>query len=418
MGGNVRFRILRLHAVAVAIPVVLAAVLALTAASPAEGVLQEPALPSAVAAVDAPAPAPVAQPAPPAPGSAPSQPAPVPTPPAPPTGGSAGSENQAGPADEAIAEGLELLEQGNMPGAIEKFEKALTLDPNSSVAHSRLAYIRFRKADYTVAATHAEAALRIDPSDSLADLILGRAHEALGEPEKALQSYAAGALVEEKAVTHEQLQASSLCRYLRAMVHIQRGEYSDEVLDDLRNALRVYPKNGYVHYEYGLALIKTGRDAEAKREYGLELIGTGKDAEAREASEAAEDLIKNFAPPEKWVYPNRRYYFLNSNLAFWRSVLLRRTGNIDEALTQLEALMPTVEQMAGATTPTSSLQSAANLEGKIENSFHGAHYEAALAYQAKGDSDKAAAVLKKFLKLNLPDPELNQQVKELQKHLK
>ena len=53
-----------------------------------------------------------------------------------------------------------------------------------------------------------------------------------------------------------------------------------------------------------------------------------------------------------------------------------------------------------------------------ETSFYNAPYEEALAYEKKGDKEKALGLLKRLFKLGLASPETQQKARDLQKRLK
>ncbi len=137
-----------------------------------------------------------------------------------------------------------------------------------------------------------------------------------------------------------------------------------------------------------------------------------------EAFGQAEEVVPGFQPQESWIYPSRRYFFLEDNLRFWSGVALRQAGKPDDALAKFEPLLAKVDSMAGSTLTQKGSGAAAGLEGQIETSFYNVHYEAALACEAKGDKGRAQSLIKTMLKLNLADAETQRQAKELQKRLK
>lgn len=278
-----------------------------------------------------------------------------------------------------------------------RFEKALTLDPNNQIAHSRLGYLVFRKGDFVRAAQEAEIATRIDPTDALSWVILGRSREATGDSAKAESAYAAAVDTLAQAKTGERLVSVALAHYLRAMLHIERSDMTG-VEADLKEALRIYPKNAYAHYEYGLALFKSGKFAEAADAFKL-----------------AEDALPTFQPQENWVYPSRRYLFLEENLHYWRGVALRESGHPDDAIAEFEKVIPKAESMVGSTMTQQVSTASAQLEGKVETSFYNADYDAAVAYIAKGNKDRAQALLKTILRVNMADAETLKRAKELLK---
>lgn len=348
-----------------------------------------------------PSPAPENPANPGAPGSQPSppgEPAPTPVPPATPP--PAPPKPPPGPGDAEARLGLVALQRGDLIEARQHFLKALELDPNSQVAHSRMGYLVFRKGDYASAVREAETAVRLDPNDALSYVILGRSHEALGAEDKALAAYSTAGTLTAKARTQEQIVSSGLGHYLRAMLRIRKGQ-TDDVEADLKETLRIYPRHAYAQYEYGAFLVRTGRFAEAV-----------------EALKLSSDYATAFQPQESWLYPNRRYLFLDLNIRYWKSMALRQLGRSDEALAELEPVLSRVEALSGSTMTKQESTASIALEGKVETSFYNAHYEAALDYEARGDKAKGLAVLKTLFKLSMADEETQKLAKELQKRLK
>jgi len=336
-----------------------------------------------------------------APGSAATEPAPPPLPPTPPSPRPAPARSFApSPGDEAVLAGLEALKTGDIPGARKHFEMALGLDPNHQVARARMAYLKFRAGDYPGASVDADAAVKLDPADSLAFVVLGRAREATGDVTGALSAYTQAVALEGSQDTQERLVATALAHYLRAMVRIEKGDRTD-VESDLRAALTMYTKHAYAEYELALLLLQTDRAAEAV-----------------EAFDTAAELAPGFKPQEGWLYPSRRYLFLDNNIRYWKAMALRKAGKPAEALAAIEPLLSTVESMAGSTLTASGGAVATALAGKVETSFYNAHYEAALACEAKGDKSRAQSLLKTLLKVALADPQTQKQAKDLQKRLK
>jgi len=352
--------------------------------SPAPAPGGEPPAPGATP----PAGTPPAAPAPPVPGAAPAPTTPpaAPKPPkAPPREG-----------DVETNAGLLALQAGDLATARLHFEKALGVDPGHPVARSRLAYLKFRSGDFGGAANDAGVVVTANPNDALAFVILGRSKEALGDPDRAAAAYAAAAPLSTTAKTAEQLVSSALAHYLRAMQHILKGETTD-VEADLKELVRIYPKNAYGLAELGAFLVRAGRWDEA-----LPII------------QSADEAFPNFHPQESWIYPNRRYTFLDVNLRYWRGIALRETGKVDAAITEFEAVIPRAESLAGAETMKQQSASTALLEGSVDRAFANVHYDAALAYQKKGDTGKAKSLVKTCLRLEIADAATLKKAKELQ----
>jgi tetratricopeptide (TPR) repeat protein len=338
-----------------------------------------------------------APPAPPVPGEAPTPPGPdgatgAPAPPKPP-------KAPPRPGDVEASAGLQALQVGDLAGARLHFEKALAVDPGHNVARSRLAYLKFRSADFAGAANDAGVVTTADPSDALAWIILGRAKEALGDQAGAAAAYSAAAPLSTTAKTAENLVSSALAHYLRAMQHIRKNETTD-VEADLKELLRVYPKNAYAHAELGAFYVRTGRWEDA-------LLTV----------QQAQDTLPDFHPQESWIYPNRRYTFLDMNLRLWKGMALRETGKTDLAIAEFEAVIPRAEGLAGGEIQKQQSASTAALEGTVDRSFANVHYEAALAYQKKGDATRAKSLLKQAQRLEIADEATLKKAKELQSQI-
>jgi len=363
-----------------------------------------------------PAPAPSPAPGPgtePPPGATPPTGAAPPAPPVPGEAPAPGPEGAPGapaapkppkapprPGDVEANAGLQALQVGDLAGARLHFEKALAVDPGHNVARSRLAYLKFRSADFAGAANDAGVVTTADPNDALAWIILGRAKEALGDQAGAGVAYSAAAPLSTTAKTAENLVSSALAHYLRAMQHIRKNETTD-VEADLKELLRVYPKNAYAHAELGAFYVRAGRWEDA-------LLTV----------QQAQDTLPDFHPQESWIYPNRRYTFLDMNLRLWKGMALRETGKTDLAIAEFEAVIPRAEGLAGGEIQKQQSASTAALEGTVDRSFANVHYEAALAYWKKGDAGRAKSLLKQCQRLEIADEATLKKAKELQSQIR
>jgi hypothetical protein len=162
----------------------------------------------------------------------------------------------------------------------------------------------------------------------------------------------------------------------------------------------MYPKNGYVLYEHGLAQVQLSKPAEGSR------------------LRAAEEVNKTFRPAETWVYPTAATSSFRRTFDSGRAWRSASPAKHDEAVAILESLFPKIESLAGSTTAIEPPPGAVALEGHIDHSYRAAFYEDALALEAKGDKARALDVIKRYQKLRMNDEALNQKVKELQKRLK
>jgi hypothetical protein len=91
--------------------------------------------------------------------------------------------------DELLAAGTSLSKRGQRAAAIDAFQRALVQRPNASEALSRLAFLHLNEADPRRARELAEQAVASDPGNSEGWIVLGAAHDGLGDRAAALAAY-------------------------------------------------------------------------------------------------------------------------------------------------------------------------------------------------------------------------------------
>jgi tetratricopeptide (TPR) repeat protein len=91
--------------------------------------------------------------------------------------------------DSYIGLGQVALLQGREPEALEDFEKAAHLLPNSPFAYTVLGSVYFPRGDYARAAEYFQHVVRVNPLDTEARFFLGTCWVKLGKPAQAAEQF-------------------------------------------------------------------------------------------------------------------------------------------------------------------------------------------------------------------------------------
>jgi len=98
--------------------------------------------------------------------------------------------------DSYIGLGQVALNQGRQPEALDYFNQAVHLMPNSNFAYNVLGSVYFPQGDYARAAEYFEQAVRVNPQDLGARFFLGTCWMKLGKPAQAAQQFHAAGEVD------------------------------------------------------------------------------------------------------------------------------------------------------------------------------------------------------------------------------
>lgn len=129
--------------------------------------------------------------------------------------------------------GSALAEAGDTPRAAAYFERALALDPRYGLARKNLAVTLYNQERWTEARALLERVLAEEADDARLLLLLGDAHRALGEPENALNTYSAAAV----------LMQGDVEPFLRAArLHLRDLGETEDAEELLRHAERLDPE--------------------------------------------------------------------------------------------------------------------------------------------------------------------------------
>lgn len=167
---------------------------------------------------------------------------------------------------EAYNQGAALANEGDLPGAIKKFEEAVAAKPDMLAAWSALAKTQLRAKNYAKAVEAAAKVLDIDDSDMDMLNVQFQAYNALGDKANA-------AAVSAKLPKN----ANGLFNDAAKMINSGDDAGAEKLL---QQAIAADEKFAQAHYELGMIYVRSGKSAEAKAALTkyLELDPNGKDA--------------------------------------------------------------------------------------------------------------------------------------------
>lgn len=167
---------------------------------------------------------------------------------------------------EAYNQGAALANEGDLAGAVKKFEEAVAAKPDMLAAWGALAKTQLRAKNYAKAAEAAAKVLDIDDSDMDMLSVQHQAYTALGDKANA-------AKVSAKLPKN----ANGLFNDAAKLINAGNDAGAETLL---QQAIAADEKFAQAHYELGMIYVRSGKSAEAKAALSkyLELDPNGKDA--------------------------------------------------------------------------------------------------------------------------------------------
>ena len=157
--------------------------------------------------------------------------------------------------------GIALRDRGSIDEAIEQYNEALAINPNSARVHNNLGEAFQKIGDYDESIRQSEEALRLDPNSAVAHNNLGvslrlqgRLDEAIAHLEESLR------LDPNRADAHNNL---GVALGIKGMI--------PEAIDHFHKALEINPDHADAHHCLGVAMLKRGQVAEALKQFQLAL---------------------------------------------------------------------------------------------------------------------------------------------------
>ena len=90
-----------------------------------------------------------------------------------------------------IIRGTDLVNEGDLDGAIEAFDAAIAVDPSTAIAYRQRGITYLHRQDFTRAVFDFDEALRLKPDDAETHVERGVAHSFLGDFQRAERDYSA-----------------------------------------------------------------------------------------------------------------------------------------------------------------------------------------------------------------------------------
>lgn len=147
-----------------------------------------------------------------------------------------------------IDHGNAYLMSGDVEWAIADLNKAISLDPNSTLAHNGLGNIYFRKGQFEDAVANYSKAISLDPKDILAYCNRGRAYMKMEKNELGIADFTAAISIE----------PGSILAYIdRGNAYIDLKKYQQALVDG-KAAVKIDPKNAMALYNLGRGCVNLG----------------------------------------------------------------------------------------------------------------------------------------------------------------
>lgn len=180
-------------------------------------------------------------------------------------------------ADIQVFIGRAYAELGKVDSARSAYEQALEMDGTSASAHIRMAELLEKDGDPVVALVHAKQALEQDPGNPNYTYFIGTLLMRTHQLEEAARTFRTVLKQQpDRQAAHYNLGQAlvRLGRQDEARVHLAVADSLFKLEHELRlweTKTQVDPQNPAVWATYGYALRRTGRNAEALRAYGVAL---------------------------------------------------------------------------------------------------------------------------------------------------
>jgi tetratricopeptide (TPR) repeat protein len=196
--------------------------------------------------------------------------------------------------------GVALLEQFNPKAAVEKFRRALELDPQLSIARVNLSIALYYMPDVDEALREAKKAAELLPNSPQPFYVRGLIAKTQNQPDEAIAAFRRVLQIDPRDV------GANI--YLAQFLMLQRK--FDEALKLLRVALEIEPYNATATYNLTISLLRSGQTEEGQRQmkrfqylrdnYGTSLgqnyLEQGQYAEALASTGAETELVDPATP--------------------------------------------------------------------------------------------------------------------------
>ncbi len=152
---------------------------------------------------------------------------------------------------------------GNHDGAIEAYERSLSLEPSNAKAQNNIANIHFRRGELELAARAYEKALALQPHYLLALYHYGFTLRQLNRPGEAERAFSG--CVAERPENDRERQTQLECFFYTGALRA-RAEDWPGAASIMKQVIATDPNHADAHYYLGMAYRRLGRDAESRVE--------------------------------------------------------------------------------------------------------------------------------------------------------
>ncbi|MCC5643657.1 tetratricopeptide repeat protein [Nostoc sp. CHAB 5824] len=215
--------------------------------------------------------------------------------------------------------GNALSDQGKLEEAIAAYQRALQIDPNYAGAHNNLGNALSDQGKLEEAIAAYQRALQIDPNNAIAHNNLGNALSDQGKLEEAIAAYQRALQIDpNNAKAHNNLGLA-----LKAQGKLE------EAIAAYQRALQIDPNNAIAHYNLGLALKAQGKLEEAIAVYQRALqidpnfalahnnLGNALKAQGKLEEAIAELEIAVRLNPSSTLFRENLEIYRNKKKGFW-----------------------------------------------------------------------------------------------------
>lgn len=157
--------------------------------------------------------------------------------------------------------GTLYYEQGKLSQAREAFEDVITRNPGNYSAHLHIGWIHYKGAALDKALHHYRSAIRSKPDEPLARLSIAALLDEMKRPREAIGQYRKALALRGIPRSERKKAYNSLSRLL-----VEGGMLKD-AKTVVEEGLAEFPGSGGLYYQWGEALLKSGKPAEAREKF-------------------------------------------------------------------------------------------------------------------------------------------------------
>jgi tetratricopeptide (TPR) repeat protein len=157
--------------------------------------------------------------------------------------------------------GALYYDRGKPTKARAEFEKVIEMNPDNNSAHLHLGWIHYNDGDLKRALHHYREAIRVEPKEPLAQLSLAALLAEMKRPGEAITHYRTALSLDGIPRSERKKAYNSLSRLL------VEGNMLRDAVAVIEEGLAEFASSGGLYYQWGEALLKSGKPHEAREKY-------------------------------------------------------------------------------------------------------------------------------------------------------